>query len=191
MGRVQVHGHISSAQFGEHRFVVGAWHVSPIGPFGDVMYRKPDGRRILIAPSEEVVAFITAIYEFDDVVVTDLHTQSDGRSTEVESPRLQITLSGGRSRPLPIARPLGVTRWLERPIARALMGVETYGTSPTGATEWYQTRGWRWVDDGSARADGRDLGGPVTFTGPMGVGFSEPPNRPSIVSVHVTIDLPR
>ncbi|MBP7596944.1 MAG: hypothetical protein KA755_14995, partial [Candidatus Microthrix sp.] len=65
-----------------------------------------------------------------------------------------------------------------------------YGTSPTGAREWYQTRGWRWVGAGNAHVDGVDLGEPRHFERPVGVGFSEPPRQPSIVSVRVTIELP-
>ena len=106
------------------------------------------------------------------------------------TPRLDLELHGGRRRPVPIARPLAVTRWIERPIARALMGVETFGTSRLGAVEWYQTRGWRWVERGRAVLDGTDLGQPGLFAPALGVGFSEPPPRPSIVQVNVTIDLP-
>ena len=69
------------------------------------------------------------------------------------------------------------------------MGVETYGDSRTGAREWYQARGWRWVNDGEASVDGVSLGSPRPLTRPMSVGFSEPPPRPSIVSVTVTIAL--
>lgn len=31
-----------------------------------------------------------------------------------------------------------VTRWIEGPIARGVMGVRTYGVSPTGVREWYR-----------------------------------------------------
>lgn len=68
------------------------------------------------------------------------------------------------------------------------MGVETYGVSPTGVREWYQSRGWRWVVDGRARWNGTDLGPPGPIHQPMGVGFSEPPPRPSIVAVTTVID---
>ena len=78
----------------------------------------------------------------------------------------------------------------ETPIARRLMGVECYGTSPRGATEWYQTRGWRWVTSAEGRLDGRDLGALTTLRPPLGVGFSEPPARPSIVDVRVGIEMP-
>jgi len=174
------------------------------------MWATPDDERVLLAPSERVAAFVTAIYDFDDVRVGALDIASDGRRTTARwrgsdgtgsrvaphiasGPRsgdeLEVALTGGRLRPVPFPRPRAVTRYIEAPIARALMAVETYGTSPTGAREWYQTRGWRWVVDGRASVDGRDLGRPMSIDRPVGVGFSEPPRRPSIVSVRVAIEL--
>lgn len=186
-----VAGTISSAAFtGGHRFVVGHWPTSPIGPLSDVMWTDPDDRRTLLVANQAGADFIGSIYAFDDVVVGPIQVRSDGRRTIVDTPQLHLELTGGRLWPIPIPRPLAITRWVEAPIARALMGVETYGVSPTGATEWYQSRGWRWVTDGSASVDGIDLGEPRRFEAPVGVGFSEPPARPSIVKVRVTIDLP-
>ncbi len=187
-----VRGTISSAGFASgDRFVVGHWPESPIGPMGDIMWARPDGRRILLAPSDEVAAFVGMIYEFDEIRIDPLRTSSDGRVTTVEGHGLSLRLEGGQRRPVPFPRPLAMTRWIERPIARALMQVETYGTSAKGATEWYQTRGWRWIAEGRASLDGKDLGRMGPIDPPVNVGFSEPPSRPSIVDVRVTIDLPR
>ena len=83
-----------------------------------------------------------------------------------------------------------MTRYVEGPIAGALMGVRTYGTSPTGVREWYQSRGWRWIERAHARLDGVDLGGLTDVGRPIGVGFTDPPVRPSIVSVRVAIHPP-
>lgn len=186
-----VEGYISSAGFGRgDRIVVGHWPVSPIGPFGDVMWATPDDERILLAPSDEAAAFITAIYEFDSVRVGPLEVSSDGRTTVVSAAQLRLHLEGGRLRPVPIRRPLALTRFIEGPIAKLLMGVDAYGTSTTGAREWYQTRGWRWVTRAAGSVAGEDLGPPGPFAAPIGVGFSEPPRRPSIVAVRVTIELP-
>ena len=68
------------------------------------------------------------------------------------------------------------------------MQVEAYGLSPRGAREWYQATAWRWVGDGSAVVGGRALGQPRPFDEPVGVGFSEPPRRPSIVPGPGAID---
>lgn len=186
-----VAGTISSAAFGSgHRFVVGHWPTSPIGPLCDVMWTDPDDRRTLVVGSNAGAEFIGSIYEFDDVSIEPLRVSADGRTTTVSAARFRLGLVGGRLWPVPLRRPLTVTRWVEAPLARTLMGVETYGTSPTGAREWYQTRGWRWVASGNAHVDGIDLGEPRRFERPVGVGFSEPPSRPSIVAVRVTIEFP-
>jgi hypothetical protein len=187
--RSVVDGWISSAAFtGGDRFAVGCWKQTPLGPFGDVMWATPDDTRRLLAPSDEVAAYVQSIYDFDEVRVGPLHVASDGRRTTVDGLGVSLELCGGRRRPLPVPRPLWFTAGVEAPLARAMMGVRTVGTSPRGAREWYQTRGWRWVVSGSGRIDGRDLGDPVRFERPLRVGFSEPPPRPSIVAVKVTIE---
>lgn len=184
-----VDGTISSVAFaGGHRFAVGSWRSTPIGPFGDVMWAAPDDTRTLLAPNDEVADYVTSIYDFDSVRTGPLRVESDGRRTVVEGFGLVLDLSGGRLRPVPVPRPLWFTARVEGPIAKALMGVVTAGVSPTGVREWYQTRGWRWVVEGSGSLDGEELGAPVPIERPLGVGFSEPPRRPSIVSVKVTIE---
>ena len=157
----------------------------------DVMWAQPSGERILLADRYATAEFITAIYDFDHVNIGPLSVRSIGNTLVVAGHGIEIVLVGGRRRPIPLRRPLAITRWIEAPIARAAMGVDTFGTSPTGAREWYQAKGWRWVVGGNAWIDQRDLGAPGTPRPPMAVGFSEPPRRPSIVSVKVTIDLPQ
>jgi hypothetical protein len=189
--RSVVEGTISSAGFNSgDRFAVGCWWATPLGPFGDVMWVTPDDVRILLAPDDEVAGFITSIYDFDEVRTGPVAVQSDGRRTTVDGGGVRLALTGGPPRPLPVPRPLWFTRRVEGPIARRMMGVRTAGTSPTGVREWYQTRGWRWVQSGAGSIDGDDLGDPIPIERPLGVGFSEPPRRPSIVAVKVTIERP-
>ena len=189
--RVIVCGTISSAQFATgDRLVIGRWPESPIGPMFDVMWASPDDARTLLAPNQATADFITAIYDFDDVRILPFEVTGDDRHTVVSGEHIDIEMSGGRRWPIPFRRPLWMTRWIERPIAKALMGVNTHGVSPTGAVEWYQASGCRWLTTASAGIDGRDLGELRRITRPVGVGFSEPPPRPSLVSVRVTIDLP-
>ncbi|MFL2696931.1 MAG: hypothetical protein ACJ0F6_00560 [Acidimicrobiales bacterium] len=191
MELIRIRGSISSAGFaGGNRFVVGHWERSPIGPFGDVMWGTPDGQRILLAGNQEVADFVTSIYNFDDVRIGDLQTESDGRVTTVKGLGLNLHLSGGIARVIPFSRPLSFTRFIERPLAKILMGVETFGTSSRGVSEWYQARKWRWVKDGSVSVDGISLGSPLEFSEPINVGFSEPPARPAIVSLQVAIKFP-
>lgn len=191
-GRVHVAGTISSVAFESgDRFVVGNWAQSPIGPMFDVMWADPDGRRTLLVPDERIGGFITQIYDFDDLVVEPFEVVGDDRTTRVDSARLNLQMQGGVKVPiLPPRRPLAFTRWVEAPLARLLLGVNAHGTSPTGAVEWYQATSLRWVSSAAATRNGTNLGPSRRITDPLRVGFSEPPARPSIVSVRVTIDLP-
>lgn len=191
-GPTHVRGTISSAAFESgDRFVIGNWHESPIGRLVDVMWVDGTGRRRLLAGSDEAARFIGSIYEFDEVLIAPLVVEGDDRHTAVRGHDLEIELRGGRHRPVPFPRPRWVTRYVEAPLARMLMGVATYGESPTGVREWYQTRGWCWVVEATARRNGDDLGELRDVSRPVGVGFSDPPRRPSIVSVRVGIRPPR
>ena len=191
MELIRIRGSISSAGFADgNRFVVGHWERSPIGPFGDVMWGTPDGQRVLLAGSQEIADFVTSIYNFDDIRVGNLQTESDGRETTVEGLGLDLYLSGGMARVIPFSRPLSFTKFIERPLAKTLMGVETFGTSSRGVSEWYQARQWRWVKDGHANVDGISFGSPQRFSQPINVGFSEPPEKPAIVSLQVAIKFP-
>jgi len=182
--RFDLDGTISAAGFASgDRFVVGIWPVSPLGPMADVMWVDPDGRRTLLAPDGAAAAFVASVYRFDDVVVDPFRWDGDGRRTRVCGGRLELDLEGGAGVALPVARPCWVTRHIEAPLARALLGVSTYGVSPTGVQEWYRALGLRRVVRGRAALDGRDLGALAPVDPPVGVGFSEPPRRPSIVRV--------
>src|SRR5664279_2759040 len=52
------------------RLVVGMWPLSPYGSVTDVMVERPDGHRILLAPTQGFADFVAATYEFDEVRVT-------------------------------------------------------------------------------------------------------------------------
>lgn len=186
---MHVRGTISSVGFESgDRFVIGCWAESPVGRLADVMWVDAFGHRTLITDTDEGAAFITSIYAFDDVTIAPLVVRSAGARTTVETDRVHLELEAGRRRLVPVARPRSFTRFIEAPIARRLMGVECYGTSPLGAREWYQARWWRWVNGATGELDGRDLGRPTALQPPLRVGFSEPPRRPSIVSVRVAIE---
>jgi hypothetical protein len=186
-----VRGTITAVGFASgHRFLVGDWRESPLGRTIDVMRVDPDGRRHLLVPDQTSAEFITSIYVFDEVHVGPLDVHGDGRSTHVVGHGLELSAHAGRLRPVPFPRPRWLTRYVEAPIARRLMGVHTYGTSPTGAREWYQTRGWRWVTEASITVDGVSPGALAAVERPVGVGFTDPPLRPSIVEVRVAIHPP-
>jgi hypothetical protein len=83
-----------------------------------------------------------------------------------------------------------LTRWVEGPIARAAMGVRTYGESPTGVREWYRADEYRPLVAAEGSVAGADLGPMAPFATPAGFGFSEPPRRPALVKVRPLLEDP-
>jgi hypothetical protein len=149
----------------------------------DVMWARPDGERVLLAEDDHVARFITAVYAFDRVEVGAIGATGDRRHLELHAGALRLGFTAGRAIPFPGPRPAWVTRFVEAPVARVVLGVRTYGTSPTGVREWYRASRWRPLRSARAALEGEDLGpcGPVDPA--LGVGFSEPPRRPSWVEV--------
>jgi hypothetical protein len=161
------------------RVVVGMWDASPIGPFADVMWADRDGTRVLFA-EERAARFVTAVYGFDRVEPGPVDARWDGRELDVQFGAHHLTFSVGRAIPFP-PRPRWVTQRIEAPIARWLLGVDTYGVSPSGVEEWYRASRFR-------RVVGVDPhGAPLGVIGPVaprcGFGFSEPPTTPSLTEV--------
>jgi hypothetical protein len=184
--RFELSGMIASAGFTSgHRFVVGVWDTSPVGPLCDVMWAAPDGRRVLLVDRPQAAAFITAVYGFDEVRVVPLACERDADRLSVGAGPVHLELRLGRWWPIPAARlrrsPL--IRPVERVLARLLLGVETVGVSPTGVGEWYRADRYRRVVTARAALDGVDLGGLTRFAVPARFGFSEPPRSPAVVRV--------
>jgi hypothetical protein len=190
---VQLRGTISSCGFESgDRFVVGWWERSPIGPTVDVMWARADGTRVLLAPDERAAAFVSSVYEFDETRVVPFVEVASASPSELhlEAGPVRLRLNAGpRVLWLP-PRPLWLTRWIERPIGRVLLGVRTWGAGPTGVQEWYQAHGLRWIHSAAAELDGHDLGGSRPLHPPCRFGFSESPRRPSIVEVRPTLRVP-
>ena len=192
---VRMEGVIAAAGFASgDRVVVGHWSLSPVGPLSDVMWASPSGRRTLHAPSVSGAELITSVYAFDEVVVDPgLTVVGDDRALDVALPSMDASVrltAGPGWRIPPSRRPAWLTRWVEAPIARALLGVETYGVSPTGVEEWYQATAWRPVVTARATVAGRDLGGLAPVDPPCRFGFSEPPRRPSLTHVRPLLRFP-
>src|SRR5262249_45071630 len=87
----------------------------PLGPMTDVMWARPDGERVLLAPTDAVADFITSAYRFDRVDVVDVESRGDAGVIDVEAGPLAIRLVGGRGWPLPPAglRLASFTRYVE------------------------------------------------------------------------------
>src|SRR5581483_9621561 len=82
------------------RCVVGHWQTSALGAFTDVMVEQPDGLRVLLAPSDEVAAFVAATYRFDQVRTVPVTVGRAGGRWTVEAGPLGLTFDVGRRPPL-------------------------------------------------------------------------------------------
>lgn len=182
----ELSGTIASVGFSSgHRFVVGHWEESPIGPLDDLMWARPDGLRTLLVPGTEAADLITAVYLFDRVDVVPVNCLMDGALLAVTAGGLRLTMRGGRRWPIPLSRlrSQAAGHRVERLVARGLLGVRTRGVSPTGVLEWYRADEYRRVVAAEASLEGRDLGHARRFHQPARFGFSEPPRHPSMVRV--------
>lgn len=157
------------------------------------MWATPDGERRLVAPTDEVAAFVSAVYGFDRTIVSPLEASLDGKRLHVRAPQLGLDLGveagAGWRIPFPW-RPPWFTRFVEAPVARRLLGVTAYGVSPSGVQEWYRADVWRPLVSGRATLDDRDLGALGPIDPPVRFGFSDPPRRPSMVWVRPLLQDP-
>jgi hypothetical protein len=198
MAVITFDGHIMGASFASgDRIVAGRWCRSPFGAFADVMWCRPDGRRVLLAPDERVRDFVAGHYAFDELAIDDIRVErpGDGRIEATAGPvRLVLrarppgpasTLLAMRPRRLRTWRPwISLEDLALRPLVQPLFAaarVRTIGVTFAGAREWYAIHDLREAD-AEAAVDGVDLGAPAACE-PAGFGFSEFPSQPAIVRV--------
>jgi hypothetical protein len=180
------------------RLVVGNWAHTPLGSFADVMVERPDGHRVLLAPSAAVRDVIEATYVFDEVRVEPVSVTETGPAWEVTSPSLSLRIGYGRRsalgwllRAVP-PRLATSTRWanLVDPVAaRVLDGVRTRGEAREGRREWYGATDLRLVTSAAGSFDGAPLGSVAPVDPPCRFGFSSTPRTPSVTAVVTTIEI--
>jgi len=181
------------------RVVVGWWHESPFGPFADAMVERPDGHRLLLAPSAEVADLVSTTYVFDEVRVEPFEVSvgaAAGSSWVVSSPSLTLELEVGARMPLGhllrllpgalAASPAFAT--VADPVARvAMRGVRTRGMARAGRREFYGATDLRAVTSVTGSLDGIPLGSLAPVDPPCRFGFSSTPRTPSVTDVVTTI----
>jgi hypothetical protein len=178
------------------RVVVGRWDDSPFGAFADVMVAEPDGTRVLLAPDEQVAAFVADTYRFDRVDVGPVEVT---RGWLVAAPGLDLRITvGGRP---PLGRVLRVVPgrlatapgWsrVTDPVARALLrGVRTRGTAGHGRRETYGATDLHRITGISGSWQGHDLGELAAVDPEPGFGFGSTPRTPAVTSLVTTVDVP-
>ncbi|MFJ6700603.1 hypothetical protein ACIQM4_31785 [Streptomyces sp. NPDC091272] len=180
------------------RIVVGHWPRTPYGPFSDVMLERPDGERLLLAPTEDTARFIRETYTFDTVHVVPVHVRVEGDTWTVAAGELDLRFTVGRRGPLGLllrAVPGALARrpaWIaliDRPARLFLDGVRTRGSAGGGRREWYGAQDLRPVVALSAAYGADDLGTGAPVEPLVRFGFGSVPRRPGLTRVTTTVEL--
>ncbi len=178
------------------RVVVGHWPVSPMGSFSDAMVETAAGHRVLLAPTEEVAAFVATTYTFDEVRVEPVEVVVAGEQWQVRSTSLELRLTTGRTTLIGALLHLVPDRvatspaWcaLTDPVARVVLrGVRTRGTAREGRREYYGATGTRSVRAAAGSFDGAPLGDLRPVEPPCRFGFSSTPRRPGVTTLVTTV----
>ena len=63
--------------------------------FTNIMWSKPDGKRVLLSPSQEHADFVSSLYSFDEVSITVFDTTREKRGIKVCTEQLSISVFWG------------------------------------------------------------------------------------------------
>ena len=163
--------------------VIGDWRESPHGAFTNLMWAKPDGTRVLIAPSEELGDFVSSLYSFEKVIVSPMEIERTEKSIEVKCDLGRVYMQWGMTIPLPFSRPRWFIANIEAPFARLFFGTKTHGTTRNGRKEWYHVRGLSRMKSVELELDGRSTKQMTGMAPSACFGFSNPPRMPLSVRV--------
>ncbi|MFL5996649.1 MAG: hypothetical protein ACJ736_20470 [Streptomyces sp.] len=180
------------------RIVLGHWPRSPFGPFSDVMLERPDGERLLLAPTRRTAEFVGGTYVFDAVRVVTVRVRVADTTWSVTAGPLDLRFVTGRRRLLGLllcavpdvlaGRP-GWSTLTSLPARVLLPGVRTRGSARAGRREWYGARDLRPIHTVSAAFEGEDLGAMAPVVPPVSFGFGSVPRRPALTRVTTTVAL--
>jgi hypothetical protein len=174
------------------RLVVGHWPHSPYGPFTDVMLERPDGHRVLLAPTRQVADFVASTYTFDEIRLVPVDMQVDRTTARLRAGDLTATLHLGRRTALGLLlravppRLATAPRWIATIDAiarRVLPGVRTVGSAGHGRTEYYGARDLHRITDATVRVGDGDQGRMTPVDPPVRFGFGSTPTVPSWVRI--------
>lgn len=174
------------------RVVVGHWPRSPLGAFADVMVERPDGHRVLLAPSPAVAELVAGTYVFDEVRVTPVRVRVDGPHWRVDAAPLALAFTVGR-RPVlgfllrAVPRPLATNPWwitaVDVVARAALPGVRTRGSAGGGRREYYAALDMHRITTATVGWEGADQGAQAPVAPPVRFGFGSTPRAPSLTRI--------
>lgn len=179
------------------RLAVGIWARSPFGAFVDVMAERPDGHRILLAPTEQIGEFVADAYTFDEIRVESVRVARTEATVTVVATDARFTATVARRTAL--GQLLSVVPQKVagnslfaagiNPVARRVMpGVQTYGEGSDGSRKWYSALDEHRVTALAGRFDGVDLGELAPVLPPVRFGFGSVPTQPSLVRLLSTVE---
>lgn len=182
-------GRITSTGFSSgDRIVIGDWRDSPLGSFTNLMWAKPDGTRVLLSPTKRHASYVSELYTFEEVQVTEISVERGRRGVSFHGGGLSIKITWGAPFPIPFWRPLWFISSFEAFFGKILFGTITHGITKNGRKEWYSVRSLSRVLKVEASFDGNDLGKKSDFKIDACFGFSEPPSIPASVTLKSYIE---
>jgi uncharacterized membrane protein len=181
-------GRITSSGFSSgDRIVVGAWNESPFGEFTDIMWAKPDGQRVLIAPNQEVADYVDAMYSFDQIEIQDINIKHGENNLSVDCNSMKLEFEWNRGFRIPFKRSLFFIATVELFFAKLFFGTRTHGVTKNHRKEWYAIDRVSKITNAEALISGQNLGRMSSMSEPCKFGFSEAPKKPSSCEVRTHI----
>ena len=181
-------GRITSSAFESgDRIVVGTWKESIFGEFTDIMWAKKDGTRVLIAPTQEIANYVTAMYSFDEVILEEISTSLNDSNLSVNCNTMNLEFSWNKGFPIPFKRSLLFIRTIELFFAKLVFSTRTYGLTKNNRQEWYAIDRVSHITSATGNIEGGNIGEFGPMKEPCKFGFSEAPKKPSSCAVRTHI----
>ena len=183
-------GRITSCGFDSgDRIVIGMWESSPFGSFADIMWAKPDGTKILIAPNNEIGNYINSLYDFDEIRIEEIKIERKPKEIFFRTADISCQFNWGKEISFLVKRrPLWFVSTIEYFFGWLMFGTKTHGKTKNGRREWYAVDKISRLKDAKAEIAGKDLGVHRKFYPKANFGFSDPPNMPASVLVRSHIE---
>jgi hypothetical protein len=182
-------GRITSCGFSSgDRIVIGTWINTPFGSFSDIMWAKPDGTKVLIAPNQKIANYISSLYDFDIIKIEELDIESDENMMKIETKDLNCHFEWSRGVSFLIKkRPLWFVASIEYFFGWLIFGTKTYGKTKNGKKEWYAVDRLSRLTLADVEFNGKNLGEQTKFHPKANFGFSDPPKMPcsALVRSHI------